>query len=384
MKSRMLILLSLIIMTAPFVWAENMVTAVNAYRVGDEFITEINFEHPVKEGDLTVDYINQTVQVEIEGAKLIEEQFLRKVKDDKFKSVYSYMPKDGYVRVRIIQHKPHLAKELKDQIKIEYKGHLAFVKIKKTPRALPAKTSVEVNEGLVIPPIGFALNKNPSKKNKLSFSVDEILTNEIGATPKPIIKSEVKAEKPKSQKSEQKLSIAQSSTQGKKNRLESEIPIFTAKTKTSTKASNPYFKMIISLLIVGLLGGGITLFTKWWSKKQTKSLDNNKIRVLTQHHLGPKKSLAIIQVAGESILIGVTDQNINMIKTLALLDEEVPEISNNINFKSTLEASVATDNVLDQVGVPALSKEGGSPVEDYSLVKIKDIVSNRLKDMRTL
>ena len=140
--------------------------------------------------------------------------------------------------------------------------------------------------------------------------------------------------------------------------------------------------MILSLFIIGVLTAGVTFFTKWWSKKHTKSIDNNKIRILTQHHLGPKKSLAIIQVAGESILIGITDQNINMIKTLSLLDEEIPMLSNT-SFASSLNAVVQKDDVLDKVTMNS-AKNQPMETEDFSLSKIKDIVSNRLKDMRTL
>ena len=79
----------------------------------------------------------------------------------------------------------------------------------------------------------------------------------------------------------------------------------------------------------------MTMLSKWWSKKNTKSLGGTKIQVLSTHYLGPKKSLSIVQVAGESLLLGVTDQNINMIKTLSLIDDEVPATTPN-NFENVI------------------------------------------------
>jgi flagellar protein FliO/FliZ len=100
---------------------------------------------------------------------------------------------------------------------------------------------------------------------------------------------------------------------------------------------------------------------------------------LTQHYLGPKKSLAIIRVAGESILIGVTDTNINMIKSLALLDDEVPEEIHSNNFADLFG------------GVPSTSAKAtadsesadADPEEEFSIRGVKDVVSKKLKGMRS-
>ena len=100
-------------------------------------------------------------------------------------------------------------------------------------------------------------------------------------------------------------------------------------------------------------------------KKSKRPDSNKKIKILTQHHLGPKKSLAIIRVAGESLLIGVTDHSINLIKPLSLLDEEVP-------LETSSQFSVSLGNAT------------GSPNEDFSVKGIKDIVANRLKGMKEL
>jgi flagellar protein FliO/FliZ len=104
--------------------------------------------------------------------------------------------------------------------------------------------------------------------------------------------------------------------------------------------------------------------------RKTPSKRNSQVKILTQHYLGPKKSLAIIRVAGESMLIGVTDQNINLIKTLALLDEEIPQDTPK-DFSKSLDKSMNEFSSEDET-------------EEFSFSKIKDFVSGRLKNMKEI
>src|SRR5690606_4498782 len=97
-----------------------------------------------------------------------------------------------------------------------------------------------------------------------------------------------------------------------------------AETQKTQKAETPISRVVISLGILLGMMLGTWMFYKRWVKKDRLSNSNTRIKVLTQHFLGPRKSLAIVRVAGESILIGVTDQSITMIKSLALLDDDIP------------------------------------------------------------
>lgn len=106
---------------------------------------------------------------------------------------------------------------------------------------------------------------------------------------------------------------------------ENEILLFKDKTDKAAAQKSSASQMFMSILVVmTLVGASFVLIRKYaYKNKTTKS--QPKIKVLTQHHLGPKKSLAIIHVAGESILIGITDHNVNLIKSLSLIDDEVPQ-----------------------------------------------------------
>lgn len=164
------------------------------------------------------------------------------------------------------------------------------------------------------------------------------------------------------------------------DKKESEIPLNLQAPKKSAEESHPVFKIILIFSMMGLVGSGAYVYLRKYSKNNFAAGKNNQIKVLTQHYLGPKKSLAIIRVAGESILIGVTDNNINMIKSLALLDDEVPEEVHSSNFADVFGGIAA-------VGAAAArsnQRSEDNEEEEFSIRGIKDVVSKKLKGMRSL
>jgi flagellar protein FliO/FliZ len=159
----------------------------------------------------------------------------------------------------------------------------------------------------------------------------------------------------------EELTVASPSEPVKISQLkETDIPVNLSSQKKSAANDSPWMRMLMGLSIVGVLAAGLWLVKKKASFKQSKKEPAPEIKVLTQHFIGPKKSLAIIRVAGESILIGVTDQNISLIKELSLLDEDIPAAVP-LDFAKTMEET-----------------------DDFSMSGIKDFVSNKLKNMRTI
>lgn len=154
---------------------------------------------------------------------------------------------------------------------------------------------------------------------------------------------------------------------------ESEIALNLDKAKKAPESESSGLRIFFSLAVLAAVAGGGYVFLKKYAVPRAMK-NQTQIKVLQQHYLGPKKSLAIVRVAGESILIGVTDHNISMIKSLALLDDEVPEETPHM-FESTLKSYTGT--------APQASEASGDE-EDFSFGGIKDVVAKRLKGMRSL
>lgn len=162
----------------------------------------------------------------------------------------------------------------------------------------------------------------------------------------------------------------------KDKRPESEIPVFTDKTEAKKAGGSSLERLVMTLFVVcALLGAALFGLKRWAARRGKNVVSPTKIQILTQHHLGPKKSLAIIQVAGEAILIGITDQNISMLKTLALIDDEVPGHVPR-NFADELDNDESAAEAAQQ-----LADEGfdGEP-ENFAmkgLSDVRDMVSTR-------
>ncbi|UXR64325.1 flagellar biosynthetic protein FliO [Bdellovibrio bacteriovorus] len=171
------------------------------------------------------------------------------------------------------------------------------------------------------------------------------------------------------------------------NRKESEILLNLDNKKTASSEGSGVFRILFTLSLLGIVGTGAYFFLKKYRVPRAMK-HQTQIKVLQQHYLGPKKSLAIVRVAGESILIGVTDHNISMIKSLSLLDDEVPEEAPQ-SFGKVLGQS-AKDADFDESEseeAPAPRKRAAKDLdldEEFAISGIKDIVSKRLKGMRSL
>jgi flagellar protein FliO/FliZ len=100
-----------------------------------------------------------------------------------------------------------------------------------------------------------------------------------------------------------------------------------------------------------------------------------KMKVLNQLPLGAKKHLAVIEVAGEQILIGVTDHHISMIKSLSLLDEDISEISNS-NFKA-IASEVDASSEIEK-------KFKDFTEEEFTISKTKNLIKDKIKTMRPM
>ena len=100
---------------------------------------------------------------------------------------------------------------------------------------------------------------------------------------------------------------------------ENEIPVL-AQVKDAKKAEGGGFARLMATLgVLVVVLGGASFGLKRWMGKAKSAKTNTRIKVLTQHHLGPKKSLAIIallplhatQEATNDLLIIDKSMNIN-------------------------------------------------------------------------
>lgn len=174
-------------------------------------------------------------------------------------------------------------------------------------------------------------------------------------------------------------------------KAENEIPVLEPKTAAKTTEGS----LRDLMLAAALLGGFGLLVWLGLNKYRIRNVKASQfqMKVLATHHLGPKKSLMVVRVAGESVLIGVTDHNINMLKSLSLLDEDIPEeaptsfggvFAKTANHDAPAEAEEAAPAKTESRFSFRKKQEDNSDSEEFTISKIRDVVHRQVRNLKHL
>jgi flagellar protein FliO/FliZ len=399
---------SLLVATGAMAQDAAVVEHVRSFREGDVFTAELQTKSAWSGSDVQAQFFADAIQIDIGNATLAKGKQIIKVDDRLVRSVYIAAPDKNSVRARINVKVGFSAKSLENRLKvrrsatglvIEVAGdatlaiaHKPVVDKKSKSLAVVDEETTSSEENVQTHLVAGEANKSaaqdiqetsPDASENTQLALDENSKAPAQATAQTKDSSAPAAitasGSNKVEVKEAKIDV---------NKLpENQIPVL-AEVKDAKKSSNDQFYRIMATLGILAVGLGAALFgLKKWSAKSGGRNINTKIKVLTTHHLGPKKSVAIIQVAGESILIGITDHNISMLKTLALIDDEVPETSSR-RFDESMEDFAEQE----EFQAPARGKSRDSERTDREsddfamrgLSEIRDVVSSRLKNMRNL
>jgi flagellar protein FliO/FliZ len=352
MKCVQVLMLSLL---SSMALANNNLQGVETGVEDGKFVATYKFTGPVDAQAVTLDVQDKSVQVMIPEGQMPTDKNLVRVDSSNVQSIYTTLEAQGQIRSKVIFDKAVAANDMKNSVRVAAEGSTLKVYIKKPDEVWSSDAFADV------------------APNALDAQAEAAVTD-------PVVES-VKAEVAKAVAAKVEVGPAVA-TETKK---ESEIPVLAGATNKKAESVNPFTRMIVSLIVICVLGGGLVFFSRWYSSKHKKSADNNRIRILAQHHLGPRKSLAIIRVAGESILIGITDQNISMIKALSLIDDEVPEVVSQDFQKSlaTADQNAVTPKATKVTSAGA-TKAPADDVDEFVMSNIKDKITSKLKSMRTI
>lgn len=145
------------------------------------------------------------------------------------------------------------------------------------------------------------------------------------------------------------------------------------------RESPPSFGKIIGIVIFVLFVGAAFFLRKKIAKSIRK--EDPWMEVLATHYLAPKKRLSLVKIQGRRMVIGVTDESIQLITELED-DEEWSPISNagknELNlFREPMLASHVTENKSEEFKIKP-------PVSEKDRESIRDRVRDRLKGYKSL
>lgn len=135
--------------------------------------------------------------------------------------------------------------------------------------------------------------------------------------------------------------------------------------KSSTMTS--LNKMVVAIFSLLILAALFWTGVQKMGKKQGHSSIAKNIKILTQKPIGPKKQLMLIRVAGETLLLGVTDHSINHLKTLSLMEDELPSYTEP-QFSNSLK-----EKIEETKQEPSQLPQDPEEVDGFSISRIDDV-----------
>ncbi len=130
----------------------------------------------------------------------------------------------------------------------------------------------------------------------------------------------------------------------KEAKAESEIPLFAQKEEVTKTEGRFIWRLLASMGFIVIIGGVMIFAGRKWSAQRNKGGEKTRIELMHQFQLGPKRSLALIRVAGETLLVGCTDHSVNLIKSVSLIDENMEEVLGR-DFNNFLEDEFTISDV---------------------------------------
>lgn len=149
---------------------------------------------------------------------------------------------------------------------------------------------------------------------------------------------------------------------------EEDILLKEAGHKNEQSASmSPFQKMMMAVVALLFMAGSFIMAVRKMGKGKGYSNIAKNITVLTQKSIGPKKNLMLIRIAGETILLGVTDHNINHIKTLSLMEDEIPDYTEP-QFSNQLK-----DKISKAQDEPSIIERQPEEVDGFAISRLDDV-----------
>lgn len=368
--------------------APSLVEKVKSHREGDVFTAELEMKGEWKGQDAKVQFSGEDFHIDFAKAALAKEKHTLNIDDRLIKSILVSQPDSTTLRAKVVLKEGFLAKSLENSVRIRRQASSIVIEVLGDARTgQVAKKEKDLVRTFSVTEDNMRFDESSELATKL------VANTNVNAKSMADDHSEGIEKIPETTTSdvtdEQASAEAKLSSEEINKLPESEIPVLANVKAEKKEAGGNFHRILMTLGVLVITLGAVSFGLKRWASKSKSQTQTTKIKVLTQHHLGPKKSLAIIQVAGESLLIGVTDHNISMLKTLALLDEEIPEDVPN-RFDRTLDGFDDEEPMQETRGRSRRGENDDIMTdsdEDFTmrgLSEIRDVVSKRLKNMRNL
>lgn len=285
--------------------------------------TKIELKFDRKPSQEKILFHNDFVQLEFPDSYTSPAKQWLKVEDNIVKNIFVYQFDTTTVRVRLFTY--NKAKSLKDRIRFNRAGNGLIIIYAQGAAAVSRNVPVTAKHDT--PPAQKNMSdKQPPVEVEISEKVEDASLSQNSDLPvsdKGIVDDTNMTDL-----------IKEASLPGKQETVEAKPELL----NDSPGLTGSIIKMVTGLgIVLSLLFGVLYLAKKFLGKKMGLAGQEQKIKVVTSTYLGPKKSIALVEVAGEKIVVGVTATHITMLTKIGR-DEDFAEV-----LKEQIKTSDKTD-----------------------------------------
>jgi len=164
------------------------------------------------------------------------------------------------------------------------------------------------------------------KKKIVAF----LVTVALGSSVLVVCSARSATEGPESKNSKFDPCLRLAGAKSKAGSLFANDPNFSERLTDSAGGRDLFFKMMLSVLLVAVLGVTAIYVSKKLLPKIT-NLPGKEIRIIETAHLGPRKAVHLLEIGGRRFLIGSTNENITKLVDITgtLTDLSAQEMDNN-------------------------------------------------------
>jgi flagellar protein FliO/FliZ len=373
MKSLVTILLLQILAFSALAAEETHLLGVKSEEKAGKTYVQFQLSKSVALGNIEARFLRRTVEWDLKGVQLKKDKIFQNIGTSQISNVYVSQSDATTSRIRVNLQAGSTASDYSERVSFSRSGSTLTM--------------------VMDPSAAFAANtpKEMSKVYPVAESAEAKYTEQLAATQTLKVGSNTtsaaietvtpvaEATAPMATGADEDVVL---STESIENKSESEIPLNVKKAESKALGSGSASRVAIGFGVIALLAFSAVMVGKKINRKRLSApFSHDSIKVISQKYLGPKRNLTMVRVAGEYMLLGVTDNNITLIKTLSIVDDEIPELSpsdfgtamKNLTSKTTNKKALSSKSQ----AVDDLTEEVEDSFSVSSLSDVKNIMKQR-------
>lgn len=312
----------------------NLLKDVSVAKDAETLTFRLDFNSPLKKNPNPVFY-KKSIQFDFTEAFSIPAKRSITTQDSMISQVFIGQLDPQTLRVRLVLGEGRY--EVKDNIHLERKGNSLIIRVDKEPKDVLDKFLAKVKQAKATAPKAVepkAIEPKVKSITKPALPEPKSMASPVVAEETEIV--EIKAKAPEAKP--EPLIKNESSGEAEGKIVESAVSAPVPETKAAVKPANGQekpgdflnykdptipeppsllasgWKMFYTLAIVlALMFLIVYVFKKVVLKNSVLGGNDKLIKVLSTGFLGPKKTIALVEVAGEVLVLGISDDNISLL-----------------------------------------------------------------------